>query len=272
MAISIDWGTRVISVPKADMTLVQSSPYEIRELDIDVFRLALRDLEDDPEGMSYPHTHNHVSPISVGGVTLARVVELINNYTVTFENGTYAVNLVGANSNISDKTNLNTVQVRSANSAGLVQIISGSGLSTEQDQRLQDIETRVNVLPDAATVADSVWDEPAASHVAPGTFGESMSDLLTLQGDLLLDIANLNDPSATEIADAVWNATAAAYVTNGTMGKELVDAIVQVGEVYQIQGLESGTPMTVTQTSRTAGSISLAITGDGVTTSTVTRS
>jgi hypothetical protein len=121
MAISIDWGTRVIFVPRADMTLSQTVPTEIRELDINAFRLALKDIEDSALGMSQPTTHNHVAPIAVGGVTLARVVELINDYTVTFEDGQYAVNLNGANSNIGDKVNVNNVSVRSANSAGLVQ-------------------------------------------------------------------------------------------------------------------------------------------------------
>jgi hypothetical protein len=121
MAISIDWGTRVIFVPRADMTLSQTVPTEIRGLDINAFRLALKDTEDSALGMTQPTTHNHVAPIAVGGVTLARVVELINNYTVTFEDGQYAVNLNGANSNIGDKVNVNNVSVRSANSAGLVQ-------------------------------------------------------------------------------------------------------------------------------------------------------
>jgi hypothetical protein len=88
---------------------------------MDNFRSALKDLEDSEEGMSFPSTHNHVAPISVGGVTLARVVELINGYTVTFEDGQYAVNLLGANTNLSDNINLNQVSVRSANSAGLIQ-------------------------------------------------------------------------------------------------------------------------------------------------------
>jgi hypothetical protein len=39
---------------------------------------------------------------------------------VTFEDGQYAVNLVGANSNIPDKTNVNQVSVRAFNTAGLV--------------------------------------------------------------------------------------------------------------------------------------------------------
>ena len=117
-------------MPKTDTTLVQASPTEIRELDLNTFRLALKNLEDD-EGITYPDTHSHSQPVTVGGVTLARVVEIINGYTVTFEDDQYAVNLVGANSNVGDVVNVNQVSVRSANSAGLV--VSGSSL-TEQDK------------------------------------------------------------------------------------------------------------------------------------------
>jgi hypothetical protein len=121
MAISIDHNTYVITVPKADLTLVQATPTEIRELDIDWFRLQLKDLEDDPNGMTLPDTHVNYPPTSVGGVTLARVIVLLEPYTVTFEDGQYAVNLTGANSNIGDRVNVNQVSIRSANSAGLVQ-------------------------------------------------------------------------------------------------------------------------------------------------------
>jgi hypothetical protein len=148
MAITINWPTGVISVPKADMTLVSSSPFEIRELDINTFRLRLKDLEDDAEGQPWPTTHNHNTTISVGGVTLARVVEIINGYTVTFENGSYAVNLVGANSNIGDVVNLNSVSVRASNSAGLTEL----------------------------NLAASVWDELVAGHLTAGTTGKALSD------------------------------------------------------------------------------------------------
>ena len=120
MAITVNWGTRVITVPKADMTLIASGPPEIRELDVNVFRLALKDLEDDEAGMPYPDTHRHNTEVTLGGITFARTVEIINNYTVTFEDGSYAVNLIGANNNISDVTNLNSVSIRSSNSAGLI--------------------------------------------------------------------------------------------------------------------------------------------------------
>lgn len=120
MSISIDWVTRIIYIPKNDLTLFQQSPVEIRELNINWFRLQLKSLEDSEQGMLYPDTHNHYAEVSLGGLNFARVVEIINNYTISFEDGQYAVNLVGANSNIGDRVNVNLVSVRSNNSAAMI--------------------------------------------------------------------------------------------------------------------------------------------------------
>ena len=51
MAISIDPLTFIISIPKADLTLIQSSPTEIRELNLNDFRLELKGLEDNEGGI-----------------------------------------------------------------------------------------------------------------------------------------------------------------------------------------------------------------------------
>jgi hypothetical protein len=179
MAITIDWSTRVISVPKADMTLIQASP-EIRELDLDVFRLTLKDIEDSDDGMVNPDTHKHSTETTLGGITYARVIEIINGYTVTFEDGQYAVNLVGANSNVGDVVNLNQVSVRSANSAGLIVVTSGSGLSTEEHDALMALDTRLPSDPADQSEVDAGF---AAIQAA---------------------IAALHDLSDTEAADAVW--------------------------------------------------------------------
>ena len=125
MTISVDWaGTSAIPyqiyVEKTDMTLVQASPVEIYELDLDVFRLTLRDLEDDPDGRPWPKTHSHNTEVPLGGVTYARIIQILAPYSVTFEDGQYAVNLIGANSNVGDVVNVNQVSVRSNNSAGLI--------------------------------------------------------------------------------------------------------------------------------------------------------
>lgn len=133
MAITIDWPNGIINVPKADLTLIQVSPFEIRELDLDWFRLQLKDLEDSDDGMPFQKTHNHNTEVTIGNLTLSRVIEILDPYTVTFEDGQYAVNLVGANSNVGDKVNVNQVSIRSSNSAGLITVTSGSGV-TDQDK------------------------------------------------------------------------------------------------------------------------------------------
>lgn len=120
MVVTIDWLTKIISVPKSELTLVQSVPTEIREMNLNAFRIALKDVEDNVDGMVNLDTHSHNTEVVLSGITYARVIEIINGYTVTFEDGQYAVNLVGANSNVGDNVNVNQVSVRTANSAGLI--------------------------------------------------------------------------------------------------------------------------------------------------------
>lgn len=119
MAITIDYSTYTINIPRTDMTLISSSPTEIRQLNINDFRQTLNDLMDDVAGMAHPTNHVHTAPLTISGVTLARVVEILSPYTITFEDGQYNVNIVGGNSNISDVVNKNQVGVNTANSAGL---------------------------------------------------------------------------------------------------------------------------------------------------------
>ena len=117
---SINWGSGVIYVPKTDLDLVQSVPTEIYNLNLNAFRLNLNDLADDIEGISFIDTHVHNTEVTLAGLTYARVIEILDPYTVTFEDGQYAVNLIGANSNVADRVNVNQVSVRAQNSAGLI--------------------------------------------------------------------------------------------------------------------------------------------------------
>src|SRR5574343_78857 len=121
MTITVNWPAGVINIPRDDLLLVQSTPIEIRELNLEDFRLALKNLEDDEEGIAWPYTHNHNPPVNVGGVALAQVIQITDDYTITFQDGAYVVNVVGGNSNLVDRLNPNNVSVRTANSAGLAQ-------------------------------------------------------------------------------------------------------------------------------------------------------
>ena len=112
--ITITWSTKIIYVPKSFLSLISGNRYKF---DLNNFRLALKDLEDNEEGMGSERTHNHVAPISIGTVTLARVVEIINGYTITFEDGNYSAEFDGANTNAAEVTNVNQVSIRPNNSA-----------------------------------------------------------------------------------------------------------------------------------------------------------
>jgi len=133
MAISVDWAAKIINVPQADLTPLGGSVYE---LDLDAFRLALKALEAGAEGMAELDTHSHNTLVTVAGLTLARVVEIINGYTVTFEDGQYGVNAVGANSNLADVLVRNQVSVNTANSAGL--IVTAGGVTPLTQQEIRD--------------------------------------------------------------------------------------------------------------------------------------
>lgn len=182
MAISIDWPSGVISVPLADLTLV--GPGAVYEHDLDAFRLSLKDLEDSEEGMPWPRTHNHNTVVTLGGVVYARTIEIINGYTVTYEDGAYAVRLVGANSNVEDVAVVNSVSIRSANSAGLVVVTAGVAADVIAEavwQRVRALDTGspgtysatnewASVLA-PGDVADAVWDELRVDHTTSGTYG-----------------------------------------------------------------------------------------------------
>jgi hypothetical protein len=126
MPISIDWGTKVISVPQSYLTNITGTLYE---LDTNQFRLDLKALEDDEAGMPFPDTHRHNTEVTVVGVTYARVIEIINDYSITFEDGQYSVRLAGSNNNFFDVENgilnQNQVQVIAQNAAGLIVTAEG---------------------------------------------------------------------------------------------------------------------------------------------------
>jgi len=119
MALSINRNTNVIYVPKADLTLISGTLYE---LDVDAFRLELKALEDDEDGMPYSDTHRHNTEVTLAGLTYARTVEILSPYTVEFEDGQYSVSCIGANHNLSDVKVANQVSLIINNSAGLIDV------------------------------------------------------------------------------------------------------------------------------------------------------
>ena len=173
--ITVEWGTRNIFVPRSELTLIQSVPTVVYNLDLNAFRLALTDAEDSEAGVVFPPAHRHNTTVVLSGITYAQVIEIINSYTVEFQDGQYAVNLIGANSNVADQVIVNQVSVRATNSAGLVQVSSGSGLSAGQDATLTAINAAVQAYLDA-----NISSRLATSdYTAPPTTNQITDEILT---------------------------------------------------------------------------------------------
>lgn len=113
---------------------------------------------------------------------------------------------------------------------------------------------------------------PAGNYVARvgggnligGPGGDPIAYSAGVQTLLIQSAASTVVTAGGSIPTAEQNAAATIAAMNATPPTTL-------DELHRIHGLKSGEPMTVTPTSRTAGTISQTISGDGTTTTTVTR-
>ena len=163
MAISINPATLVISVAQADLTLVGGTLYS---LDTNAFCKTVWDLQSAEGAIWQQPAFNHNTEVTFAGTTFARTIEFINSFSVTFENtgSAYTVRLDGSNNNIHDidggilnPTPLLTVV--STNSAGLIVVTTGSGLSAAQDVKLTQLHNDQGLsLAGTKTVTENTPD------------------------------------------------------------------------------------------------------------------
>lgn len=166
---TIDWLTKIITVPQSFLIPLGGDRYQ---LDVNDFRNALKDIEDNTDGMVFSDTHRHSTESVLSGVTYARQFEIINGYTITFEpTGTpYQVECVGANHNILDVKNVNHVSLVIGNSAGLIVTGGGSGGVSESDQ---------------VAIANKVWATLTANILTANSIGIHVKDNLLTTGKFL---------------------------------------------------------------------------------------
>ena len=166
--VTVDYLTKIISVPQSFLTFVSGSIYD---LDTNAFRLALADIQDSEEGIPEDTMFKHNTEVTVAGTTFARTFEIINGYSVEFEDGQYTIRLQGSNNNIFDVAAgilvQNQVQIVSANSAGLINAptidLIGQQVLNEVfidptgeaglEQAIGNFKRPVNNLADAFTIA-----------------------------------------------------------------------------------------------------------------------
>ena len=127
MAITVDWATKIFTIPQADLTLVSGTLYTA---DTDAIRIEIYGLLSSEAGIPFETAINHNTQVTVAGTTYARTIEAINGYQIEFEDGQYSVRLEGSNNNLFDVGGgvlvQNQVQVIPTNSAGLIETDGGS--------------------------------------------------------------------------------------------------------------------------------------------------
>lgn len=141
MPVTVNWISGEIFVPRDELPVIQATP-ELRALNVDDFRFTLNDLEASTEGIPWPDTHVHQPDRTLSGITYAPIVEIIPPYFITFEDGQYGVVLSGANNNVADVKTSNQVSLVSNNSAGLIEVNTGTGLSASEQLMLSTLLMR----------------------------------------------------------------------------------------------------------------------------------
>lgn len=184
MAYSADWGQRIVTIPRADMPVLQASP-EVRSLTMSDFRAGLHTLQDSEDGIVEPPIHRRIDPYTISGITYLNAIEVINDWQIEFEDGVYTVVLSGGNTNILDVKVENSVGVLGNNSAAAIEV---SALSDAESAALTAVQTGVRELRAIAGLI-----EGATSRLAKDSEGNPTG--LTVDGE---DITILIGTSATE--------------------------------------------------------------------------
>ena len=71
--------------------------------------------------------------------------------------------------------------------------------------------------------------------------------------------------------DAGFTSKDLVYMDTEELFNITPDTDIKLDEIHKLQGLDASSPLTVTETGRVAGSITQNFTGDGISTTTVTR-
>ena len=227
-----------------------------------------------------------VQPIQSGGMS---------SYLSVTGEGSLSATILAIRLALADLTGSGDLTAEGALVVQLIAALIGSGTITNAD-----------VQAFLAAVAALTGSGAISSATATG-LGELLSSLigngiatstLTATGELSADIVSFGALTIEGMREAVWSAVAASYNESGTMGEKMNNAAsagdpwgtalpgsyasgeagqilaqiqTLVDELHKIQGLDASSPMTVTPTQRTAGTIDLSISGDGETVTVVER-
>jgi hypothetical protein len=131
MSYSVDWATKIITVPLADLTLISGSNYSLNAGD---FWIEMRRLEASPgDGLWAEQAVEYVNTQVLSGITYSAIVKLINSYTWNTDTTNKNIFLIGFNSNLLDVFIPGSgISVLANNSGGKIDAGGGAGASAQE--------------------------------------------------------------------------------------------------------------------------------------------
>lgn len=117
MAYTVNWVTKVVTIPLTDLTLVSGSNYT---MNVDFAHDEIRRLEwEFSDGLWAEHAIDFVETQVLSGITYVPIIKLVNGYTWFVDASNINIFLIGSNSNFLDTfIPGNGVSVLANNSAG----------------------------------------------------------------------------------------------------------------------------------------------------------
>lgn len=187
MSYSVNWTTKVVTVPLADLTLISGSNYS---LDVADFWIEMRRLEASPgDGLWAEQAIEYINTQVLSGITYSAIVKLVNGYTWKTDTTDKNIFLIGFNSNLLDTfIPGNGISVLANNSAGKISAEAGSGGATPQEIWEYDLSA-------FATAQESMLAIRSAAEGAETQATLAVS--WALSADQYAQLANTNAIAAT---------------------------------------------------------------------------
>jgi hypothetical protein len=136
VAFTVNWLTKLVTVPLADLTLVSGINYT---MDVDAAHDELRRLEwEFTDGLWAAQIIEYIDSQLLSGIVYSPIVKMVNGYTWEIDASNINVALVGANTNLLDTYIPSmSVSILVNNSGG--KIVTGSGLDAAQTAQLREL-------------------------------------------------------------------------------------------------------------------------------------
>ena len=143
MSYSVNWVTKLITIPLSDLTLVSGSNYTLAVADV---HDEIRRLEwEQSGGLWAPYILNHYPTVTLSGIPKTRTVEMVNGYTWNVDSTNINISLIGIDSNLLDT------------------YIPGNGISLLANNSVgkQDVAA----LGSSEDIRAAVWDSPESANL-----------------------------------------------------------------------------------------------------------